>query len=324
MKRRMFLSQAACTGVGLTVPLALRAETYPSRAVTLIDAYAPGSASDTILRLMAQPMGEAMGQPFIVENKPGASGNLAAKYLTTLSPDGYKFLMATNSMLTTNPFLFPSSRVDPQRDLSYVMPICDMGVVIVGGPAAPAKTFAGVMAHAKAKPGVVNYGTPGVGSPMHLVAEMLNQRAGAGLSHVPYKGGAPMVSDVMAGLLPIGIVTYSVVAGFIQSGSLTPLAVASVRRLAALPQVPTLSELYPGLSMSAWCSIVAPRGTPKPVRDRFALEAGKALSRPEVVARLRDLGLERIPGDEKTLETMVSTESPRVGELIQKLNIRME
>lgn len=324
MKRRVFLSQAACAGAGLLAPVGLWANTYPSRPVKLIDAYAPGSASDTILRLIAPQMSEALGQPFIVENKPGASGNLAAKYLTTLSADGHAFLMATNSMLTTNPHLFPSNRVEPQRDLSYVMPVCDIGMVIVGGPATPAKNFAGVMAQAKARPGTVTYGTPGVGSPMHLIAEMLNQRAGMGLSHVPYKGGAPMIADVMAGQLAIGIVAYSVVAGFFQSGRLTPLAVTGTRRLAALPQVPALSELYPEVNMSAWTAIVAPRGTPKALRERFAAEAGKALARPDVVTRLRELGLERIPGDEKTVEAMVSAEYTRVGELIQKLNIRME
>lgn len=322
MKRRAFLSRLACAG--LMAPAASWSNNYPTRPVKLIDAYAPGSASDTILRLIGPPMSEAMGQPFIVENRPGASGNLAAKYLTTQNADGHTFLMATNSMLTTNPHLFPASRVEPQRDLSYVMPVCDMGMVIVAGPAAPAKSLAGLMAQARERPGTVTYGTPGVGSPMHLIAEMLNQRSGAGLTHVPYKGGAPMVADVMAGQIAIGIVAYSVVAGFIQSGRLTPLAVTGTRRLSALPQIPALSEQYPEVNMSAWCAIVAPRATPKALRERFASEASKALARPDVSARLRELGLERIAGDEKTVESMVSTEYARVGELVQKLGIRME
>ena len=326
MKRRHFVSSAVTLSAASLAPkLALaQAQAYPSKPVRLIDAFAPGSASDTILRMIAPHLQEGLRQPCVVENRPGASGNVAARYLATVPADGHTILMATNTMLTANPHLFPGSSIDPQKDFNYVIPVSGIGMVIFGGPAAPAKDMQGVIARAKEKAGSVAYGTPGIGTPMHLIAELINQRTGAELSHVPYKGGPPMVADVMSGQIGIGIVAYSVIAGFLQQGRLTPLAVTGSRRLAILPNVPALGELYPGIDVSAWCALVAPKGTPAAAQQRFAEEAGRALSRPEVSARMRELGLDRIEGNGATVEALVGPESARLGELIRKLNIRME
>ncbi|MBL8384412.1 MAG: tripartite tricarboxylate transporter substrate binding protein [Burkholderiales bacterium] len=324
MNRRNLLAAAASLPIASLSARSAVAQGYPSRPVRLIDAFAPGSASDTILRLIAPHLQEALGQPVVVENRPGASGNVAARHLATVPADGHTFLMATNTMLTANPHLFPGTSIDPQKDVNYVLPVSGIGMVVFAGPAAPARDMQGVVARAKEKPGSVSYGTPGIGTPMHLIAELINQRTGAGLSHVPYKGGPPMVADVLGGQIGIGIVAYSVVAGFLQQGKLTPLAVTGSRRLAILPSVPALGELFPGIDISAWCALVAPKGTPAAAQQTFAAEAARALARPEVASRMRDLGLDRIEGGGAAVEALVGPESARLGELIRRLNIRME
>ena len=324
MNRRTFLAAAVPAALSPFAARPVWGQAFPSKPVRLIDAYAPGSASDTILRLMGQHLQKALGQPFVVENRPGASGNIAARYLATVAPDGHTFLMSTNTMLTANPHLFPGASIDPQKDIDYVMPVTDIGMVIVAGPAAPGGRLQSIIERAAAKPGTVTYGTPGVGTPMHLIAEMINERTGAGLAHVPYKGGAPMVSDLLGGQISIGIVAYSVVAGMLQQGKLVPLAATGSRRISVLPEVPALTEIYPGIDVSAWCAIVAPKGTPAPARQKFADEGARALALPEVAGRLRELGLDRMEGEVRAVESRVAMESARLGPLIRKLNIRME
>ncbi|MBN9428108.1 MAG: tripartite tricarboxylate transporter substrate binding protein [Burkholderiales bacterium] len=322
MNRRHII-QGAAAAAGLAALPASRAQSWPSRPLRLIDAYATGSASDTVLRLSAPPLQAALGQPVIVENRPGASGNIAAQACVTAPPDGYTFLMATNTMLTANPHLFTAARVDPFKDLSFVLPMVNIGMVFVVRPDSPWKTIGELMDDARRQPGKLSYGTPGVGSPMHLIGELLKDRAGVDMTHLPYKGGMPMVSDVIAGQISVGIVAYSVVAGFLQQGRLKTLAAAGSKRLAILPDTPAIAELVPEAGLGAWCALVAPRGTPTPIRGRVAREIAAALAQPDNVGKLRPLGLDQIVGDEETVAALVRPEYAHMGALIKRLGISM-
>jgi tripartite-type tricarboxylate transporter receptor subunit TctC len=299
------------------------AQAWPSRPIRLIDAFATGSASDTILRTIAPAIQAALGQPAVVENRPGASGNIGAQACVSAPPDGHTFLMATNTMLTANPHLFTAGRVDPFKDLTFVQPVATMGMVMVVKADAPWRSLSDVIAGAKKQPGKLSYGTPGVGSPMHFIGEVVKQRTDTDLLHLPYKGGMPMVTDVLAGEVSVGIVAYAVVAGLIQQGRLRAIATAGSRRLAALPDVPAIGETIPDADLGAWAAIVAPAGLPADIRDRMAREIDTALRRPDVVERLRPLGLDQIQGNAQTIADLVRPEYARVGELIRRLDIKL-
>ncbi|MFM1988037.1 MAG: hypothetical protein RJA99_994 [Pseudomonadota bacterium] len=322
MDRRTVIKGLAAGGlVQGTIPAI--AQSWPGKPIRLMDAYATGSASDTILRTIAPTLQASLGQPVIVENRPGASGNIAAQACASAPADGHLFLMATNTMLTANPHLFTAGRVDPFKDLTFVQPVAAMGMVMVVKADAPWRTLADVLADAKRQPAKLSYGTPGVGSPMHFIGETIKQKTGADLLHLPYKGGMPMVTDVMAGEVSVGIVAYSVVAGLIQQGRLRAIATAGSRRLAALPDVPAVGESIADADLGAWAAIVAPPGLPVEIRDRMAREVDAALRRADVVERLRPLGLDQIPGNAQTVAELVRPEYARVGELIRRLDIKL-
>ncbi len=322
MDRRSFITGTTAAAAFAAMPGA-SAQSWPSRSLRMISAYTPGNSSDTVLRLVAAPMQAALGQPVVVDNRPGASGNIGAQACKAATPDGYTFLMATNTMLTANPHLFTAGRVDPFEDLSFVQPMVNIGMVFVVRPDSPWKTIGELLDDARRHPGKLSYGTPGVGSPMHLIGELLKDRAGIDMAHLPYKGGMPMVSDVIAGQVSVGIVGYAVVAGLLQQGRLKTLAAAAGKRLSILPEVPAIGEIVPEAALGAWCALVAPKGTPDPIRARVAREAAAALALPEVVKKLQPVGLDQIAGDEATVAALVRSESAHVGALIKRLGITM-
>lgn len=322
MDRRTLITGTAAAAA-LAATSGGSAQSWPSRPLRMISAYTPGNSSDTVLRLVAPPLQAALGQPVVVENRPGASGNIGAQACKAAPPDGYTFLMATNTMLTANPHLFTAGRVDPFDDLSFVQPMVNIGMVFVVRPDSPWKTIGELLDDARRNPGKLSYGTPGVGSPMHLIGELLKDRAGVDMTHLPYKGGMSMVSDVIAGQISVGIVAYSVVAGFLQQGRLKTLAAAGSKRLSILPDTPAIAELVPEAGLGAWCALVAPRGTPVPIRARVAREVSAALAQPDNVGKLRPLGLDQIVGDEETVAALVRPEYAHMGSLIKRLGISM-
>ncbi|MCL4183568.1 MAG: tripartite tricarboxylate transporter substrate binding protein [Burkholderiaceae bacterium] len=311
----MVAAAAVATGV--------RAQSWPSRPLRMIAASPPGNASDTVLRLVAPLLQAELGQPVVVENRAGASGNIGARACAAAAPDGHTFLNSTNTMLTANPHLFTAGRVDPFEDLSFVLPMVNIGMVFVVRPDGPWKTIGELLDDAHRHPGKLSYGTPGLGSPMHLIGELLKERLGIDMAHLPYKGGVPMVGDVLAGQISVGIVGYAVVSGFLQQGRLRTLAAAAGKRLSILPDTPAIGELVPEASLGAWCALVAPKGTPAPIRARVAREVGKALAQPDIVRKLRPLGLDQIPGDEDAVAALVRAEYAHVGALIKRLGITM-
>ncbi|MGB3068357.1 MAG: tripartite tricarboxylate transporter substrate binding protein [Ottowia sp.] len=318
MQRRTFI-QTLTAAAAAPLSLAARASGYPSQPIRIYGGFGPGSTTDVLTRLMAPSLGQILGQPIVVDNIQGAAGNIAANTVARAKPDGYTLLTATSSMLGTNPHLIPQSGIQLDTFVPIAM-LCNIGLVVVAGPSAPASTLAGVL-EASHRQGL-NYGTPGAGTPMHLIGELLRERSKGNLTHVPYKGGAAMIQDLASGQIPIGIVAYTPAAGLIKSGKLKPLAVCGTTRLAALPQVPTVPEIVPGVNIGAWCALMAPTGTPEAICKQLAVASDKALALPKTLEQLIELGCDRLTGDADKVRQLTKVEYDLSGDLIRRLNIR--
>jgi tripartite-type tricarboxylate transporter receptor subunit TctC len=318
MRRRTFIQSLAAAGAGAT-PLASHAQGFPSQAIRVYGGFGPGSTTDVLMRLIAPSLQQLLGQALVVDNIQGAAGNIAASTVAKAKPDGYTLLAATNSMLGSNPHLIPQSGIQLDT-FTPIMPLCNIGLVVVAGPSAPANTLAGLIEASTRQE--LNYGTPGAGTPMHLVGELLRERGKANLAHVAYKGGAAMIQDLVSGQIPLGIVAYSPAAGLIKSGKLKALAVCGTSRLSALPQVPTVPEIVPGVTIGAWCALMAPAGTPDLVCRQIAQAVDKALAQPKVQEQLIEQGCDRLPGGADVVRQLTRTEYDLAGDLIRRLNIR--
>lgn len=319
MQRRAFITQLAAASAATSLPHWALAQNYPTQPIRVMGGFGSGSSSDVAMRLIAPHMQKLLGQPVVIDNVQGAAGNIAAAQVARAKADGYTLLSATNSMLGTNPHLFPASGVQIES-FTPIAPITNIGLVVVAGPSAPASTLAAVLDAAKQRP--VTYGTPGAGTPMHLIGEMLAERSKSKLSHIPYKGGSFMVTDLAAGQIDIGIVAYTPASGLIKAGNLRPLAVCGTSRLAALPNVPAVAEIVPGVTIGGWFALMAPAGTPASVCQRIAEVADQALSQAGVQAQLIEMGCDRLKGGPEVVTRLARSEYELSGDLIRRLNIR--
>jgi tripartite-type tricarboxylate transporter receptor subunit TctC len=265
------------------------AQTYPSQAIRLVVPWPPGGATDVIGRLMAQAMSPRLGQPVIVENKPGAGGNIGTEQFVHSRPDGYTLVMATSSTNAANPHLYVRLGFDPIKDFAPVVFVAEVPNILVVPASAPWKTAQELIEYARANPGKLTYGSAGIGASQHLAGALFKNVAKLDILHVPYKGSGPAASDLMAGHISMMLDTGSL--PHIQGGRLRALAVASKTRVAALPDVPTFDEIgLKGMYASAWYGIMAPAGTPRAMIDRLNREANAALQSPELRKQLVDFG----------------------------------
>lgn len=321
MDRRQFMfNAAAAAAASAALPGVASAQTFPDRPIRLVNGFGPGSSADVLSRLIAPIMQRALGQVIVVDAVQGAAGNIAAQAVTRAKPDGYTLLMSLNYTFGTNAHLLPA-QFDPLTAFTPIMPTANMGCVIVAGPSAPAKTWSGVLEASKRQ--TVTYCTPGVGTSLHLVGEMLRERTKGNFMHVPYKGGAQASTDLLGGQVALGILGYAPTAGAIQAGSLKPLAVCGATRLSALPDVPALPELVPGITLGSWGGLFAPAGTPAEICRLIADAADKALRDANVIAQMSASGLDRINGGPEDLRRMLKAEYDQTGEVIRRLNIRL-
>lgn len=318
MQRRTFI-QTLAAAAGSSSPLISRGQGYPSQAIRIYGGFGPGSTTDVVTRLMAPTLQQILGQAIVVDNIQGAAGNIAASTVAKAKSDGYALLAATSSMLGTNPHLIPQSGIHLDS-FTPIAPLCNIGMVIVAGPSAPSSTLGGVLEFSL-KQGL-DYGTPGAGTPMHLIGELLRERSKGNLSHIAYKGGAAMIQDLASGQIPVGIVAYTPAAGLIKSGKLKPLAVCGTARLAALPQVPTVPEIVPGVNIGAWCALMAPAGTSEAISKQISNACEKALSQPKVQDQLIEMGCDRLAGNADLVRQLTKMEYDLSGDLIRRLNIK--
>ena len=267
------------------------AQNYPTRAVTVIIPFAGGSASDVVSRIMFNKMSQSMGQPIIVENKPGAGGNSGTQMAAKAAPDGYTLVGAGSGPIAANLALYKNLGYDPHKDLDIISPFASFTIVVTASSQLPVKSLKELVDHAKANPGKLNYGSVGIGSSQHLAGEFFSQVTGTKLTHVPYRNIAQFGPDLIAGTVQLGFQWFPNVAGPIQAKGANALAVAGDVRLAALPDTPTTTEAgLPQYKVDGWFALAAPAGVPAPVMERLNKELNDALKDPAVKAGFEKAG----------------------------------
>ena len=268
------------------------AQTWPSKPIRMINPYAPGGFGDTIARPMFDQLGQALGQPIIVESQAGANGTLASNVVAKASPDGYTLLIANLGPIAMNPVLYPATTQDPLKAFVPITQLVSGPLVILTHPEFAAKTLPELMQYARANPGKVTYGSVGPGSTTHLAGELLALKGNVDLLHIPFKGAAPVITNLLGKQVDIGIVNISLAKPHIDAGRLMPLAVTTVKRSSILPNVPAVAEVVPGFEVNPWWGLMAPAGTSPEIVARIEKEMIRILQIPAIASRLRESGLE--------------------------------
>ncbi len=296
----------------LALGLAAQAAEYPSRPVMLVVAFPPGGPSDVLARIVGKKMEELLGQPFVIENRPGAGGNIAADFVAHANADGYTLLMGNNSILATNESLYKQLTYSPQKDFVPVTLIGTQANILVVNPAVPAHSLKELIALCKAQPGKINFASSGYGAAAHLAGELFKAEAHVDIVHVPYKGAAQALQDVIAGHDQMMFATAASVVGHIKGGKVRALAVTTLKRTAVLPDLPTMDEAgLKGFDASTWHGLVAPTGTPPEIIAKLHDAAVKALHDPGVQASLGRLGVD-ISGDTpEQFKAYIAAEIPK-------------
>jgi len=296
----------------LTLGVPAVAADYPDRPVTLLVAFTPGGPSDVLARIVGKKMSELLGQPFVIENRPGAGGNIAADSVAHANPDGYTLLMGNNSILATNEALYKHITYSPQKDFIPITLIGTQANILVVNNDVPAKSLKELIALAKAQPGKMNFASSGHGAAAHLAGELFKTEAHVDIVHVPYKGAAPALQDVIAGHDQMMFATAASVIGQINGGQVRALAVTTIKRTTALPDLPTMDEAgLKGFEASTWHGLVAPTGTPPHVIATLHEAAIKALHDPGVQASLAKLGVDIVGDTPKEFEVYIKAEIPK-------------
>lgn len=289
MKKILMCTVAA---LGALLAATTMAQTWPSKPIRLINPYAPGGFGDTVARPMFDQLAQSLGQPIIVESQAGANGTLASNVVAKAAPDGYTMLIANLGPIAMNPVLYPATTADPLKAFVPVTQLVSGPLVILAHPDFPAKTLQELMDYARANPGKVSYGSVGPGSTTHLAGELLALKGKLDLLHVPFKGAAPVITNLLGKQVDIGIVNISLAKPHIDAGRLRPIAVTTLKRSSILPEVPTVAEALPGFEVNPWWGLMAPAGTPSQVITRVEQEMIRILKIPAIAAKLRESGLE--------------------------------
>jgi tripartite-type tricarboxylate transporter receptor subunit TctC len=317
-KRHLLLS----TLLFAASPLLL-AQAWPSKPIRLVVPFTPGGSSDILARAVGQKLTEAWGQAVVIDNVPGAGGSLGADRVAKAAPDGYTLLMAHIGTLAVNPLIYPKLPYDPVKSFSPVAWVASVPNVLVVHPSVPAKSLKELVALAKSKPGQLNYGSGGNGSAAHLATEYLKLQSQTFMVHVPYRGTAPAVNDLMAGQIQLLFTGAPAVVGQVKNGQLRALAVSSPQRLAALPDVPTVAESgYKGFEADQWYGIVAPAGTPREIVLKLNTQINQALASSELKARLQNEGAIAMPRTPEVFGELISSELARWRPVVQAGRIK--
>ena len=319
--RRQFLRLAAGAAV---LPAALRiawAQAYPSQPVRWVIGFAAGGNADILTRPIGQWLSERLGQPFIVENRPGAGSNIATEAVVRASPDGYTLLWVTSAN-AINATLY--DKLNFIRDIAPVATISRNAHVMVVNPSVPAKTVPEFVAYAKANPGKINMASGGNGSTPHMAGELFKMMAGIDMLHVPYRGSAPALTDLLGGQVQVYFSQTIASIEYIRAGKLRALAVTTTTRSDLLPDIPTLGEFLPGFEASTWVGVGAPRNTPPDIIEKLNKEINAALADPKIKVRLADLGGTVLPGSPADFSKLIADETEKWGNVIRTLNIKAE
>jgi tripartite-type tricarboxylate transporter receptor subunit TctC len=321
-RRHALLALGATTLAPGWVPDAQAQAAWPAKPIKVIVGYSPGGAVDIIARAVSQHLQAALGQPVIVDNKPGAGTNIAMRALIDSPPDGYTLALAANA-IAANPALYQPAPFDPVKDVTPISLVGRVPVVIAAGAGSELASLAQLISLSRAKPGSINFGTPGNGSTPHLAIELFERAAGITMTHVPYKGGSQAINDTLAGHIQTVAVNALEVQAHVKAGKLRVLAVLSPKRTAIFPDAPTIAESgYAGFEASVWYGFVGPAGLPPAVTQRLHAEIQKALAQPEVRDRLSGAGGEVLPGPVERLTGLIASEKSRYEKLIREARIQ--
>jgi tripartite-type tricarboxylate transporter receptor subunit TctC len=323
LPRRRFLHLAAGAAALPALSRVASAETYPSRPVHWIVSFAAGGPNDIVARIIGQYLSEHLGQQFVIENRPGAGGNVGMQSVLSAVPDGYTIAFVGPNY-AINPAIYDKLPFDFIRDSAPVAGTIRLANVMEVHPAVPANNVAEFIAYAKANPGKINFASGGVGTSPHLSGELLKSMTGINIVHVPYRGTAPALSDLLAGQVQVLFDNIPGSIGHIKNGKVRALGVTGSKRVAAIPDVPTIGETVPGYEVSIWYGIAAPRGTPPKIVEKLNQAVNAVLGDPKLQARLAELGGEPMPMTPAQFGKLVAEETERWGKLIRAANIKAE
>ena len=307
------------------VPFVAMAQDYPNKPVRIIVPFAAGGVADLLPRMVGDKLSQKWGQPVVVENKVGAAGNIGMAEGARAAPDGYTLTLAPTGNLTVNPSLFPNLPFDTARDFTPVTMLAQVANVLVVHPSVPAKNFKELIAYAKANPDKLNFASPGDGSGAHLAGELLKLEAGIKMTHVPYKGLAPAVNDLLGGQVQVMFAGISTVLQHVKGGKLVALAVASPVRNPQLPDIPTVIESgIPGFEVISWYGIVTRSGTPAAVVQKLHRDMVEALGAEDVKAKLAGLGLEPVGNTPEQFDALIKAEGRKWSDIVRRANIKTQ
>ena len=301
------------------------AQEYPAKPIRLIVPFATGGVTDTSARVMADKLSQRLGQNMIVENRPGGSGNPGTQYVAQSAPDGYTLLLAFDGTMVINPFVFPKVPFDTVKDFVPVTKLGDAALILVAHPSVPAKNFSELMAYSKANPGKLSFGHSGTGGTTHVAGELLKQRTGLDMTHIPYKSGGQAVIDAIGGQVPLA---YSAVAGaqaYVKAGKLVAIGVSMPRRVGSLPDVPTFIEQgVSGFDVSSWVGIMAPAKTPRAVIDKLNAAIVAVLKEPDVRERFATLGIEPVGNTPEQFGEQIKVDLARWQKVVEAARIKLD
>ncbi len=301
------------------------AQQYPTRPITLVVPFPPGGSATIIARIIADKLGDALGQQIVVDNRGGAGGSIAARQVAKSAPDGYTILLAFTGTLAVSPTIFPNVGYDPRKDFSGIGLIGMAPSVFAVHPSVPAQSVADLIKIAKASPGKIQYGSPGIGTTNHLAGELLASMAGIRIAHIPYKGTGPAVNDLLGGHISMMFVPIPAAHGNVSAGTLRALGVTSLRRSRLLPDIPTVAESgLPGFEVVQRSTLVAPAGTPRMIVERLNKELNAVLATDEVRKRLALEGAEPIPGPPEEYAADIDREETRWSKLVNAIGLKGE
>ncbi|MXP61768.1 tripartite tricarboxylate transporter substrate binding protein [Roseomonas sp. M0104] len=314
---------AACALALASAPAFAQQASYPTQPIRLIVPFSAGT-SDTIARLVGTEMSKALGQPIVVENRPGAGGNVGSEACARATPDGYTICLGTISSHAINPAIYPKIPYNNLKDFAPITQLAAQPNALAVTQDFPAKTVAELVALLRAKPGEYNFGSSGVGTSVHLAGALFSQLTGTQMEHVPYRGSGQLMTALLTGELPIAFDNFSSAWPFARDGKLRILGVTSLQRVPAAPDIPTVAETVPGFESLSWHGLFAPAGVPKPIVERLHKEAVAALNQPNVQARFKDLGITPVGNSPQEFGAFVASETQRWGKVAQQAKISLD
>jgi tripartite-type tricarboxylate transporter receptor subunit TctC len=322
-----FFRQVSWLLLGVTALLgnALAQDVWPNKPIRLIVPFTPGGVTDTSGRLIAEYLGKRLGQQVIVDNRPGASGNIGTSAVKVAPPDGYTLVLGFDGTMVINPHVFAKVPFDTVKDFAPVGKIGDAVLILVANPELPAKNLADVIALSKTQSGGLSFGTSGTGGTPHIAGELLKAKTNANLVHIPYKGGGQAMTDVLGGTIPLVYTAVAGAYGHVKSGKLIAIAVSSAQRATALPDVPTFIDSgVPDFVVNSWVGILAPAATPAAVLTRLNAELNAVLNDPVVREKLRLMGIDASPGSAEQFSQEIKRDLSRYGQVVKSAGIRIE